>query len=633
MAMFRRPLLGTLNAIWEFVTSFEQGPRVQAIPWKVRSEIARFCLLTPLARMDFRTVFSGVVTASDASSTGGGITASSGLTSLGCMAANQTLRGDVVEPSEVTSVLTIGLFDGMGALRVAADAVGVPVAGHISVEKHGPARRVVESRFASTVFVDDIEKVDAEMVRSWACKFSQVGLVIIGAGPPCQGVSGLNSDRRGALRDHRSCLFTHVERVHVLVQQFFPWAQVHRLMESVASMDASDRALMSQSVDSCPYLIDPVDICGCRRPRLFWPSWELREDAGVQISSVKGTGWEKVTEVKLKGEYDINKFLEVGWSKCSDEPFPTLTTSRPRTQPGRKPAGMSQCTSQELADWADDLHRFPPYQYQFKFRVQDKHQNTRLLSCEEREVVMGFPKGYSTACYPKGQQKTQAWQDERLTLIGNSWNVFVVAWMLSQLCHILGLVPHLKLQQVMQQCSPGGGQGLQSFLLRPFMRVPRRVPEQGGETDLVRKLAGMASLKGEDVLLQAQTEDPVRYHRLRASIPANLWKWRTICGWSWSGQREHINSLELRAVYTTLRWRIGKKGWLQNRFVHLVDSLVCLHSLARGRSSSRKLRRTLMKINALLLASGSQAHWAYVHTSQNPADAPSRRPVKRKWGK
>ena len=95
--------------------------------------------------------------------------------------------------------------------------------------------------------------------------------------------------------------------------------------------------------------------------------------------------------------------------------------------------------------------------------------------------------------------------------------------------------------------------------------------------------------------------NPVRYHRLRASIPANLWRWRTICGWNWSGHHEHINSLEMRAVYTGLRWRIGKKGWLRSRFVHLVDSLVCLHSLARGRSSSRKLRRTLMRINTLLL--------------------------------
>ena len=202
-----------------------------------------------------------------------------------------------------------------------------------------------------------------------------------------------------------------------------------------------------------------------------------------------------------------------------------------------------------------------------------------------------------------------------------------MAWLLSQLSEVLSL------EQVMQQCSPGGGQTLQSLLLRPFMRVPRQIAEAGNEAQLVKKLAGMASLKGEDVLLQAQTEDPVRYHRLRASIPANLWRWRTICGWTWSGQHEHINSLELRAVFTSLRWRICKKGWLRSRFVHLVDSLVRLHSLARGRSSSRKLRRTLMRINALLLASGNQTHWAYVHTSQNPADAPSRKPVKKRWVK
>lgn len=264
-------------------------------------------------------------------------------------------------------------------------------------------------------------------MKEWACRYSQVGLVIIGAGPPCQGVSGLNADRRGALRDYRSCLFTHVERIHQLVVQSFPWAQVHRLMESVASMDASDRALMSESVGSCPFLVDPVNVCGCRRPRLFWPSWEIREEEGVHVSPTRGVGWEAVTEVQLHFEYNMSMFLEIGWAKCSDEPFPTFTTSRPRLQPGRKPAGMAHCTVEELQDWRDDLHRFPPYQYQYKYRVKDKHRNARLLNCEEREVLMGFPKGYSVSCYPKGEQKTQAWQDERLTLIGNSWNVFVVA--------------------------------------------------------------------------------------------------------------------------------------------------------------------------------------------------------------
>lgn len=187
---------------------------------------------------------------------------------------------------------------------------------------------MVESRFASTIFVDDVAKVDEEMVREWARQFSQVGLVIIGAGPPCQGVSGLNADRRGALRDHRSCLYIHVERIHHLVRDRFPWAQVHRLMESVASMDTHDRAVMSESVGSCPYLINPVGLCGCWRPRLFWPSWELREEIGVQISSPRGGGWEAMTEVKMSHNYDMSSFLEPGWTKCSEEPFPTFTTSR-----------------------------------------------------------------------------------------------------------------------------------------------------------------------------------------------------------------------------------------------------------------------------------------------------------------
>ena len=31
-------------------------------------------------------------------------------------------------------VLSVGLFDGIGALRVACDFLGLPVAGHVSVE-------------------------------------------------------------------------------------------------------------------------------------------------------------------------------------------------------------------------------------------------------------------------------------------------------------------------------------------------------------------------------------------------------------------------------------------------------------------------------------------------------------------
>lgn len=132
-------------------------------------------------------------------------------------------------------------------------------------------------------------------------------------------------------------------------------------------------------------------------------------------------------------------------------------------------------------------------------------------------------------------------------------------------------------------------------------------------------------------MLQAATEDQVKYQRLRASIPAKLWRWRTVAGWAWNGRDEHINVLEMRAALTALRWRLEKNHHLNSRFVHLLDSLVCLHAFSRGRSSSKKLKRTLLKANALILATKTQVVWAYVHTKTNPADRPSRRPSKRKW--
>ena len=65
----------------------------------------------------------------------------------------------------------------------------------------------------------------------------------MGAGPPFQGVSGLNADRTGAIRDERSSLSVRVPRICELFRQGFPRAQVHELVEDVASMSGEDRAL------------------------------------------------------------------------------------------------------------------------------------------------------------------------------------------------------------------------------------------------------------------------------------------------------------------------------------------------------------------------------------------------------
>ena len=92
-------------------------------------------------------------------------------------------------------------------MRVACDVLGLPMAGHVSIEQNAKARRVVEAFFPDSTFHDNVLTVDEAMVRDWSLKFSNAGVVLIGAGPPCQGVSGLNADKRGALKDPREQAF------------------------------------------------------------------------------------------------------------------------------------------------------------------------------------------------------------------------------------------------------------------------------------------------------------------------------------------------------------------------------------------------------------------------------------------
>jgi hypothetical protein len=256
----------------------------------------------------------------------------------------------------------------------------------------------------------------------------------------------------------------------------------------------------------------------------------------------------------------------------------------------------------------------------------NKKNSLRVPDINEREVMLGFPLHYTVGCAPKGQRKSASYHDLRLSLLGNTWSVPVVAWFLSQLYSRLGLCGHLSPQDIVDRLRPGGEELMQGRLVRLPLNPAPGVSD-APMYDLAFKLGNLISMKGEDLMLTTPTTQQARHHRLRATIPSKLWKWRVVAGWQWHNKREHINALELRAVLTSLRWRVEHRHHVNTRFIHLTDSLVCLHCLSRGRSSSRKLRRTLSRVNALVLASNSQPLWGYIHTDQNPADKPSR------WGR
>lgn len=196
----------------------------------------------------------------------------------------------------------------------------------------------------------------------------------------------------------------------------------------------------------------------------------------------------------------------------------------------------------------------------------------------------------------------------------------MVAWLLNQLLSSLGIALHLPPAEVIARCAPGASESVQGRLVR----LPLRKADSSSamEYDLAFKLGNLISLKGEDIMLTTPTTQLVKFHRLRASVPAKLWKWRIVSGWRWTHGNEHINSLELRAILNALRWRLEHQGHGGCRMLHLTDSLVCLRALTRGRTSSRKLRRSMARISALLLCTGSQVLWGYVNTDSNPADKP-----------
>ena len=630
-AMFKRPLLGALNQVWRAIVALDDLPKGRKVPLarEVMAELARFVGLIPLAFSDFRVKFDDIVSASDASQGGGGFCISKGLTPYGGVAALSHVRGDIPEQHDLCQVLSVGLFDGIGALRVALDLLQAPMAGHISVECNPEAHRVIEANFPDSVLVNNVEDVTEEMVQAWSLRYSNAGLVLVGSGPPCQGVSGLNADRRGALKDARSSLFSHVPRVVELVKRKFPWAQVKSLTENVASMDAQDCETMSQGFGLAPWYIDAIGIGLARRPRLYWIDWELTPGEGVTILEGSDGRLPVQGEVQLLAPVDPRDFLEPGASLLGQS-LPTFTTSRPSLKPKRKPAGLQDCLPHEVQRWQKDQYRFPPYQYKDSHCILHQGE-VRPPNVREREAILGFPVDYTKQCMKKAHHDSTEHRDCRLTLLGNSWSVGVVAWLLGQLLSFLGLVEPVSLASLVTRLTPGKGGNLPSLLMRPpFNHSTSTFPLS---ERLVRKMAGLASVKGEDIMVQNASEVPVRYHRLRASIPAKLWRWKVIAGWKWVGSPEHINVLEARAVLTTLKWRAEQRQQVDVRCVHLVDSLVVLHCLSRGRSSSRKLRRTIMRIGSLLLATGLQPLWGYVDTHQNPADRPSRWGVKKRWVK
>ena len=236
---------------------------------------------------------------------------------------------------------------------------------------------------------------------------------------------------------------------------------------------------------------------------------------------------------------------------------------------------------------------------------------------------MGFKRGYTLGAIPSGMAKNNPRKafSVRSSIIGNSISVPVAEWLLAQLAVHLGLMTRMPTRGELRD-------GSAKQLVSP---EPEVLDGSGGtaergyslEEQMVVFLTSRCGSKGSDVRLsigELSAPSKVRFKTMRPE----WWSWRSCISACWR-RPSHINVLETQAALLDLERRTRRRGDLNTRFLVLLDSYVALGVLRKRRSSSRHIQRVLRRYDSLGLASQCRPFFAYIRSSFNPADRPSRR--------
>ena len=308
------------------------------------------------------------------------------------------------------------------------------------------------------------------------------------------------------------------------------------------------------------------------------------------------------------------------------------------------------------------MFRYPPYVYAERFLVKGTDDVLRTLSAAEREVLMGYPRGYTSALLkkmPEGEEEIQNAEDLRCAAIGNSFHTNTVAAIFDKAFATMGLKKEKGVQRIVDQF-------VSSLEAPPEPSLADEAPVSEGEDMILEREDDEESLIGEttqaDLELKAekfQTDEElfeegkrlsvklvaafIRRQELRGSdvrldvgslyrpdafprgsIDPSKWLWHVGLAYRFK-HKEHINILELRALVGAFEWRLRSAAFSQCRALHLTDSVVALSVAVKGRSSSRSLNKILRRFAALQCAGGIYPVLGWVESGDNPADEPSRR--------
>lgn len=595
---FRREASGAFEGFWDAL--HPEAPREQrTIPTsRVIDDLVVAMAFTPLLVFDLRARVSPLVTASDASEDGLGLCRTSALTAAGLEALAERRPG-AVTPADELGLLE--LFSGIGGLRRALEMLGVRPGVYAAVEKDEACQRVVRAAWPDVKGWLDVEAVGESELRQLVESGPRVRLWLVGGGFPCQPHSGLNVNKKD-FDDARS-LHRQVPRIVGLLRKVTE-AEVAVFGECVSSMDSGVRDVISEDFGVRPLRVCPSGRLPVRRPRYYWLSWKVK--AGEGVTAGRQEGADKLEFAAPPAPVSCRAWADRGWKRTEDCPLPTFVRAIPRTSPPPRPAGLEQCDEEARHRWERDEFRFAPYQYQWKYGMIEKGI-WRVPSSTERERLLGFPVDHTRTALKTGEAKDNPRQleDLRLSMLGNSFQTGVVAYLAGWLLHEHGFI----------DWEPTAG----------LLDVGRRAgPAEGANPgkELIEVLLERQMHRGRELRRLGAYENPAALPR--STLHPEWWRWRRVFGAPWREKGEHINVLEMRAVLASLNWRVRSVQNIHCRGLLAMDSQVALGALSKGRSPSWRLGPLVARVGALMMAASFVALLGYIRTDLNPADAPSR---------
>ena len=613
---FRRPYMSHFQSIWRMLSWRRPTARlVEESREELVFGLYGLCLMhTWLGLRIDETVMC-----SDASLDGGAVAIAKGLRPMG--KAFLSTQRDTAKAQKIP-VLLISLFNGIGGARRSYDVAGVEPAAMIVVDVHKPANRVSTKRWPTGTLWLDVRSFTKETIEALVAGLEECEEIHVWAGFPCVDLSSAKALRRN-LEGQSSGLIHEAIRILADLRECFPHMVIHFVVENVASMDNTARDEISELLGVTPYRVDPIRQVPLSRPRFCWTSLKVFEVEGLSL--VQKVGY---TDMVVEGTWPaVEDWIDEGSIPFEENViYPCCMKSIRRTAPPFRPAGIERCDEQTLARWTEDEYRFPPYQYKGQYLIWDNSLHRgRLLSITERERLLGYGTNHTELAYSasEAKQRPALFKDERMSLLGDSFSIY--SFMCFACFAAYPWTKDINIGRMNRRTGLPPGYALNARFEWPLAsteRVPDVLLKNFEVRDLNAWMLSRTNHTGSDVrLLSGSFLNPKAYPR--ESVRSCWWQWDQLFHVRWE-HTEHINPLEVRAIFLSILWRARNLCLANRRVFNVTDSYVGLSILAKGRTSSQKLQPIVRKVCAMLLAAQTILILGHVDSADNPTDEGSR---------